>query len=81
MEGKHGARRQERVRSSNPRRCRALLQDAGKAVSNQAKERIGGEMLAAFGSGHRPRNPHVQKANDVRERDIVAWRFTKRQSG
>jgi hypothetical protein len=80
-EGKHGERRHECVRERNPRSFSAIIQEAGKAVSNQAKERIGGEMFAAFGSGHRHRNPHVQEGNDFRERAIVAWRFTKRQSG
>src|SRR5713101_9329666 len=26
-------------------------------------------------------SPHVKESNGLRERDIVAWRFTKRQSG
>ena len=35
-----------------------MIRDGGKAASNQAKERIGGEMLAFFGSNNRHGHPH-----------------------
>jgi len=47
----------------------------------QAKECIGRKMLAAFGSDYRHSTPHVKAVNRVSVKDIVAWRFTKRQSG
>jgi hypothetical protein len=79
--GKHGERRHERIRERNPRFFSAIIEDASKAVTNQAKKRIGSKMLATFGSNQRPRTPHVQVTNDFRERTMVAWRFTKRPSG
>src|SRR6266481_505636 len=57
FEGKHGKRRHERIGAGNPRLFSAMIWDAGKAVSNQAKEGIGGKMLAAFGSDNRHSTP------------------------
>ena len=47
-EGTHGARRHERIRESNIRSARTVIREVSHAVSHQAKERIGGTMLAPF---------------------------------
>jgi hypothetical protein len=58
FEGKHGASRQQRIGAGNLRIGRARRRDIGEAGSHQAKEGIGGEMLASFGGNDAPGKPH-----------------------
>jgi hypothetical protein len=53
-EGKHDKRRHERIREGNLGIAPAMIRAVVEAVSNQAKEGIGTEMLASFWSndGH-----------------------------
>jgi hypothetical protein len=48
FEGKHGNRRHARIGSGHLGSITAIVRDAGKAASNQAKEGIGRKMLTPF---------------------------------
>jgi len=66
FEGKHGERRQQRIRSRNVRIAQAGIRDGSKAISNYAQECIGGEMLASFECNNRHGHP--------RQEDIKSFR-------
>jgi hypothetical protein len=58
FEGKHGERRPQRISYREVRFAWAVSWDGSKTPSNQAKERIGGEMLASFRGNKCHGKPH-----------------------
>ena len=79
--GTHRERRHARLGSRHVRLARAGSRDVGKATSNQAEKRIGGERLCVRWEPQLTWPPRMNTPPCSHERSIVAWRCTKKPSG
>src|SRR4030095_9072501 len=79
FEGQQGKRRHERIASGNLHLERALFWNRGKAVANQAKERIGGQMLTYLRRQDGHGIPRHENLKSFKSGGIFASRFTKGQ--
>jgi len=65
FEGKHGECRHERIGEGQVLLAVAIIRDVGEAASNQAKERLRGQILASFRGNDRPNNPPLENLTSV----------------
>ena len=58
----------------------AMIRDGGEAASHQAKERIGREMLASFGSNNGHGKPHHENITIVHSQGVFSHRCLRKAS-
>ncbi len=82
FERKHGESRHESVRQRHRGIVTAVIRDVGEKASNEAEKRISRKMFTFFGCNKAhidPQDNDIKAFNRFRQRQIVAWRFTKSQ--